>query len=108
MPKSQVRNNGANSSLKQGKRTVAASAVSPPEPAGTPHNGSPAEHSEKIKELVRLAQEQGHLTHTDISEVFPENEMTPEKLDEIFSKLRALEIEIVDPAEVDNVRKPEA
>jgi len=66
------------------------------------------EFSEKIKELVRLAQEQGHLTFNDINEAFPESEVTPEKLDEIFSKLRSLEIEIVDQAEVDNVRKPDA
>ena len=66
------------------------------------------ELSEKIKELVRLAQEQGQLTHGDISDVLPDGEATPEKLDEIFSKLRALEIEIVDQAEVDNVKKPES
>ena len=66
------------------------------------------ELSEKIKELVRLAQEHGQLTHGDISDVLPESEATPEKLDEIFSKLRALEIEIVDQAEVDHVKKPES
>jgi RNA polymerase primary sigma factor len=108
MPKTTVRKSEANSSLKLGKRAVADAAVPTPESAGLPQNGSATELTEKIKELVRLAQEQGHLTHTDISEVFPESELTPEKLDEIFSKLRALEIEIVDQAEVDNIRKPEA
>ena len=71
-------------------------------------NGSDAELSEKIKELVRLAQEQGHLTYNDINEALPENFVTPEKLDEVFSKLRALEIEIVDQADADNVKKSEA
>ncbi len=104
MHKSKVRKTGANSSLKPGKRMAAAAAVPPPESAGNPAT----ELSEKIKELVRLAQEQGHLTHADISEVLPESELTPEKLDEVFAKLRAHEIEIVDQAEVDNVRKPEA
>jgi RNA polymerase primary sigma factor len=108
MPKSKVRKPGANSSLKQGMGMVAASAVPPPEPAGTLSTNPAADLAEKIKELVRLAQEQGHLTHADISEVLPENELTPEKLDEVFAKLRAHEIEIVDQAEVDNVRKPEA
>ena len=107
MLKPKVRKNGANSSLKPGKRKVAAAAVPPPEaPAALPDNPV-AELAEKIKELVRLAQEQGHLTHADISEILPENELTPEKLDEVFAKLRAHEIEIVDQAEVDNVRKPE-
>ena len=66
-----------------------------------------AELSGKIKDLVRLAQEQGHLTYNDISEALPENAIVPEKLDEIFAKLRSLEIEIVDQAEVDRVKTPE-
>ena len=108
MPNSKVRKTGANSSLNQGKRTVAVSAVPPPESSLAPPGNPAAELAEKIKELVRLAQEQGHLTHADISDVLPENELTPERLDEVFAKLRAHEIEIVDQAEVDNVRKPEA
>jgi RNA polymerase primary sigma factor len=109
MAKSKVRNNGDHSSHKRGKQAVIVSPAHPTESAIAVHGGSgAAELSEKIKELVRLAQEQGHLTHNDISEVLPDNELTPEKLDEIFAKLRAHEIEIVDQAEVDNVRKPEA
>jgi len=77
-------------------------------PSAAPHpNGSATDLADKVKELVRLAQEQGQLTFNDISEVLPENETTPEKLDELYAKLRALEIEIVDQAEVDNVKKPE-
>ncbi len=108
MHKSKVRKTGANSSLKPGKRMAATAAVPPPESASEAPGNPALELSEKIKELVRLAQEQGHLTHADISEVLPESELTPEKLDEVFAKLRAHEIEIVDQAEVDNVRKPEA
>ena len=109
MPKSKVRKPGANSSLKKGKRSAVTSAVRLSEPAANAlaERFPDTELSEKIKELVRLAQEQGHLTFNDISEALPENEATPEKLDEIYSKLRALEIEIVDQAEVDNVKKPE-
>jgi len=65
------------------------------------------ELAEKIKELVRTAQEQGHLTYGDIHEVFPEDSVTPEQLDEIYAKLQLLEIEIVDQAEVDRVKVPE-
>jgi RNA polymerase primary sigma factor len=108
MSKTQVRKTGANSSLKKGKRSAVTSAVQPSEPAAVLTNGAATDLLEKIKELVRLAHEQGQLTHGDISDVLPENEATPEKLDEIFSKLRALEIEIVDQAEVDNVKKFEA
>ncbi|HZF00478.1 MAG TPA: RNA polymerase sigma factor RpoD [Methylomirabilota bacterium] len=66
-----------------------------------------AELAEKIKELVRLAREQGHLTYNDVNDVLPENVATPEMLDEVFSKLRALEIEVVDQAEVDRVKMPD-
>ncbi|HEX5398071.1 MAG TPA: RNA polymerase sigma factor RpoD [Verrucomicrobiae bacterium] len=69
-------------------------------------NGSSLPLSEKIKDLVRLAREQGHLTYNDITEALPENGMTPEMLDEVFFNLRGLEIEIVDQAEVDRVKAP--
>ena len=78
------------------------------EPRANPGQNGSEELSNKIKELVRLAQEQGQLTYNDINEVLPENSVTPEILDEIFSKLRSLEIEIVDQAEVDRVKMPEA
>ncbi len=66
-----------------------------------------AELAGKIKELVQLAKEQGNLTYDDISEAWPEAVSTPETLDEIFTKLRELEIEIVDQAEVDTPKAPE-
>jgi RNA polymerase primary sigma factor len=75
---------------------------------GSPQIDSNAEFSEKIKELVRLAQEQGRLTYGDISEALPESAIEPEKLDHIFAKLRSLDIEIVDQAEVDRVKTPGA
>jgi RNA polymerase primary sigma factor len=82
------------------------SAVFPSRNGSSPID-SDAELSEKIKELVRLAQEQGRLTYTDISETLPESAIEPDKLDYIFAKLRSLDIEIVDQAEVDQVKPPE-
>ena len=63
--------------------------------------------TEKIKELLRLAREQGYLTYTDINDALPENIVTADDLDEIYIKLRSLEVEIVDQAEVDRVKQPE-
>ena len=63
--------------------------------------------TEKIKELVRLAQEQGYLTYGDINDALPDSVVTAEELDEIYIKLRNLEVEIVDQAEVDRVKQPE-
>jgi RNA polymerase primary sigma factor len=82
------------------------------EPApGRPVGVNPAAHAaelaEKVKELVRLAQEQGYLTYGDINDALPDTLITPEDLDEIYIKLRNLEVEIVDQAEVDRVKQPE-
>jgi RNA polymerase primary sigma factor len=113
MTKSKVRKPRADASPKGvGQSTVAHTEVrSKPAAVASPglaaRNGSEG-LPEKLKELVRLAQEQGHLTYNDINEVLPENVLTPEILDEVLSKLRALEIEIVDPAEVDRVKTPYA
>ncbi len=63
--------------------------------------------TEKIKELVRLAQEQGYLTYGDINDALPDAVVTPDDLDEIYIKLRNLDVEIVDQAEVDRVKQPE-
>ncbi len=63
-----------------------------------------AAFAEKIKELVRLAHEQGQLTFEDVSEVLTEEFSTPVYLDQAFAKLRELEIEVVDAAEVDRVK----
>jgi RNA polymerase primary sigma factor len=72
-----------------------------------PLAGNPSvEISEKIKELIRLAQEQGHLTYNDINDALPDPLISPEIMDEVLIKLRTLEIEIVDQAEVDRVRPP--
>ena len=83
-------------------------------PAGLPGAGAvrtqvthAAELAEKVKELVRLAQEQGYLTYGDINDALPDTFITPEDLDEIYIKLRNLEVEIVDQAEVDRVKQPE-
>jgi len=70
-------------------------------------NGKAATLTEKIKELVRLAQEQGYLTYTDINDALPDNIVSADDLDEIYIKLRSMEVEIVDQAEVDRVKQPE-
>ena len=113
MSKSKVRKPEADLFSKKGRHNGAVStdkaspSAAAPSLIGSPQIDLDAELSGKIKELVRLAQEQGHLTYNDISEALPENAIVPEKLDQIFIKLRSLEIEIVDQAEVDRVKTPE-
>ena len=77
-------------------------AAAPPATGLAP--ASPAGLAEKIKELIRLAKEQGQLTFEDVNEALTEEFSTPAHLDEIFAKLHELEIEVVDAAEVDNLK----
>jgi RNA polymerase primary sigma factor len=72
-----------------------------------PENPAGFDLAEKIKELVRLAHEQGYLTYNDITEALPDALNGPEVLDEIYVKLRSLEVEIVDQSEVDRIKQPE-
>src|SRR6266446_5700273 len=83
-----------------------ASATDNPNPALVSSAGT-VDLTAKIKELVRLAQEQGYLTYNDINDALPESVTSPEEIDEIYIKLRNLEVQIVDAAEVDRVKQPE-
>ena len=89
-----------------------------PAPADAPGGGARLDASaimtksgvdltEKIRELFVLAKEQGHLTHDDINDALPDIIVTPEDLDQIYTKLASLEIDIVDQAEVDRAKPPE-
>jgi len=61
---------------------------------------------EKIKELMHLAQNQGHLTISDVNEALPKELVSPEKLDEVFAKLKSLEVEIVEQLDSAPRQKP--
>jgi RNA polymerase primary sigma factor len=74
---------------------------------GTVKSSSGVDLTEKIKELLRLNQEQGYLTHGDIADAFSELPISAEEMDDIYIKLRNLDVEIVDQAEVDRVKQPE-
>ncbi len=111
MSKSKVRNIEAKSGHKE--------RVSPPAPSERHCLDSSASHNgalqtapntglaDIIKDLIRLAQEQGHLTYDDIGDALPDNVTEPD-LDEVFGKLRSLDIEIVDQAEVDRIKTADA
>ncbi|HYG34278.1 MAG TPA: RNA polymerase sigma factor RpoD [Clostridia bacterium] len=68
---------------------------------------SPVDLAETIKTLLHLAHENGHITYDDINDVLPEG-LSPEDLDELYTKLRNLDIEIVDHAEVERAKPAEA
>ena len=67
---------------------------------------SPIDLAETIKTLLHLAHENGHVTYDDINDVLPEG-LSPEDLDELYTKLRGLDVEIVDHAEVERAKPAE-
>ena len=62
----------------------------------------------RVKELLRLAREQGHLTYDDLNEALPHHLISPADLDHVLAKLRTLEVEIIDASEVDRDLAAEA
>src|SRR6266404_1597702 len=63
--------------------------------------------TEKLKELVHLAREQGYLANEDIDNALSDARITPRDVDEVHTKLASLQIEIVDQAEVEQIKEPE-
>ena len=59
---------------------------------------------DKLRELVRLAKEQGYLTYDDVNEALPDNMSDPDEMETIMNRLRQMEIEIVDASDVDRVK----
>jgi RNA polymerase primary sigma factor len=62
------------------------------------------EMQEKLRDLVRLAKEQGYITFDDLNESLPESVNNPEIIEAIMSRLRLMEIDIIDQSEVDRYR----
>jgi RNA polymerase primary sigma factor len=63
--------------------------------------------TQKVKELVRLSQEQGYLTYDDVREAFPGDLVTSEDLAEVYKTLGHLEVELIEQSEADRVSQPE-
>src|SRR5579862_1256711 len=59
--------------------------------------------TETIKTLLHLQQENGYVTYDDINDILPDN-LSPDDLDELYTKLRSLDVEIVDQAEVERAK----
>ncbi|MFM1851507.1 MAG: polymerase sigma factor RpoD [Verrucomicrobiota bacterium] len=61
--------------------------------------------NEKIRQLIRLSKEQGYLTFDDINEALPESVENQEEIDNILSILQNLEIEILEPDQVEEYKQ---
>ena len=60
---------------------------------------------EKVRDLIKLAKEQGYVTYDDLDEVLPESVNDPDSMESVITQLRAVEIEIIDSSDVDRVKE---
>jgi RNA polymerase primary sigma factor len=73
-------------------------------PVGVTGLYSTSEVQARIRELIKLAKEQGYLTFDDLNEALPEGITDADELDLILTRLRRLEIDIIEASEVDRYR----
>ena len=74
-------------------------------PAAPPALMTSVDLTETIKTLLHLSQEHGYITYDDINDILPDN-LSPEDLDAVLSKLRGLDVEIVmDQAEAERAER---
>jgi RNA polymerase primary sigma factor len=85
------------------KRPANAPAAGAAPGAPRPASETPEVH-EKIRELIKLAKEQGYLTFDDLNEALPETVNEPDELEAIMLRLRGIDIEIIDASEVDRYK----
>jgi RNA polymerase primary sigma factor len=58
----------------------------------------------RIRELIKLAKEQGYLTFDDLNEALPTEVTDADELDAILTRLRRMEIDIIEASEVDRYK----
>ena len=74
-----------------------------PAPTG-PRSLEQPEIAEKLRELIKLAKEQGYLTFDDLNEALPDSVNDPEEMEAIITRLRGMEFDIIDASEVDRYK----
>ena len=62
------------------------------------------EIQEVIRELIKLAKEQGYLTHDDVNDLLPKDMVEPSDIEGIYERLRSMELDIIDASDVDRFK----
>jgi RNA polymerase primary sigma factor len=73
-------------------------------PSRLPQADSSLDLQERVRDMVKLAKEQGYVTYDDINEALPENMADPEEMEQLISRLRSMEVDIIDASEVDRYK----
>ena len=87
------------STSKSRQRTNGAAAV-----ADVMAPASASDIQARIRELIKLAKEQGYLTFDDLNEALPAEVTDADELDAILTRLRRMEIDIIEASEVDRYK----
>jgi RNA polymerase primary sigma factor len=66
--------------------------------------GDNPEWHDRLRELIRLAREQGYLTFDDLHEALPGSVNNAEQIESVLGFLRNLEIDVIDASEVDRYK----
>ena len=99
-PETNVKSKHTASSIAEAEKRLQNPTAAPAAPAQ-----SSADLTETIKTLLHLAQEHGYITYDDINDILPDN-LSPDDLDALLTKLRGLDVEIVmDQAEAERAER---
>jgi RNA polymerase primary sigma factor len=69
-----------------------------------PPSAAATDVQSRIRELIKLAKEQGYLTFDDLNEALPPDLSDADELDAILTRLRRMEIDIIEASEVDRYK----
>ncbi|HST29533.1 MAG TPA: RNA polymerase sigma factor RpoD [Chthoniobacterales bacterium] len=83
-------------SLVRARRTAPDLAVQ-----GKSESDAASEIQARLRELIKLAKEQGYLTFDDLNEALPEGITDANELDAILTRLRRMEIDVIEASDVD-------
>ncbi|CAN5633838.1 RNA polymerase sigma factor [soil metagenome] len=99
--KSAARNAGKSANAGKEQLPIAAPLANDLEGADGPLAG---DVQARIRELIKLAKEQGYLTFDDLNEALPSDVTDADELDAILTRLRRMEIDIIEASEVDRYK----
>ena len=68
---------------------------------GKSETDAASEIQARLRELIKLAKEQGYLTFDDLNEALPEGITDANELDAILTRLRRMEIDVIEASDVD-------
>jgi len=87
---------------KQGKGKNESSSSSAP--AASNPLAAEFDMADKLRELIRLAKEQGYLTFDDLNEAIPDTVSDPEEMEIILTRLSGMEIQVIEASDVDRFK----